>query len=91
MTDTIRRVQCADLISRERIPPIELFNMSITSNICVCVRACVCTRAGRQGKSLSLPVPASSVPLEGPWDWMLPKLPLPVLWKGENLISLLPA
>lgn len=91
MTDTIRRVQCADLISRERIPPIELFNMSIISNICVCVRVCAHVQGDKAKASLSLPVPASSVPLEGPWDWMLPKLPLPVLWKGENLISLLPA
>lgn len=53
MTDTIRRVQCADLISRERIPPIELFNMSIISNICVCVRVCAHVQGDKAKASLS--------------------------------------
>lgn len=54
MTDTIRRVQCADLISCERIPPIELFNMSIISNICVCVRVCAHVQGDKAKASLSL-------------------------------------
>lgn len=53
MADTIRRVQCADLISRERIPPIELFNMSIISNICVCVRVCAHVQGDKAKASLS--------------------------------------